>query len=1339
MASARINHTDPTEQQGVTNGRIVYFEPNEIFGLKEVSGVEYDRNTAYVRDAVGDNVTLRNEDLTMSVDLQVIIPDRTKVYHSGMDSIVSDSQTNKWASIMGGSPIKVERNGQTYYELTTNYTEATYSEVRMDGYSQREMLNIRSISIGFGAYFYPEVTMTMVDVRGFALMMPSEDLFRHNILEEVGMKDTDAKGSFFRSLFHLPYPRFLLTIKGYYGKPVTFNLSVSTFNTSFDSKTGDFIVTIKFIGHMLGVYSDLPFNLLLIAPYIGLDPRNVEITKEGKANTGRYWNREKFRYVDGTYLSGDGTIMTFVEFFQRMTSITGQTSIGYSEIKHDEKDIEILNSYKGSLSLLKSTISEFIANFDKGKKRALTEYAKNGIVVFYNNLLYKNGSCELQINGDAIDKLDAGIKLFLKNTSEYSDRINKLMEPPKIESTEQMLKDMFFCHNISKRKDGEKDVYVLIMNDPLHFSNVGNDVGRNIFGDDETYDKILEMFKENGSKISNTMPYAFIEDWVKYLLKTEEIVQNIIDKNKGETERNRNLLTVTTLGFLPTVRNMFRMMFAHVNAFTESFYALLDGIERDTADGKRKMTNCGLSINETDMVNGSGNDDSLAPFPMVYKPSADNNGMEVYYPGYSDNETLRNIREVKYVDDLIKTIFGVKSSIDDIIKETADNSEELKNMIRDLENRLSEHENDLYAHGYNGDNGGYNYSDVSTSQGLSKELKTNEIIFLIDQIDSSNPYSAAVNRSMQISDSVGLPDKIFPILYIGALRFCLALMYCRDVDYFQKTLKRETEQCTIHIKNVTNGKQYKSFKKEELFNSFKSRIVTTTKGNTTVSKADTSLAGYSLVARLFSKPKDLFSNNGKTMNDKIKFIKEYPVKINKFDSTSSSKSPNLIVTDNSIMRFAHRNDSVNEKLKNGNRSKFKNYRGAVDERTYFGLAYWNHFDKILYGPKYIYQYKSVSKKIPVYTDGGIKKNEFPPCDDTYNIEFNTVKRFNPWLVCAKVGLIKSAKLARYANGSEEYKTIHGVSKDKVYCWPTIGNHHVGWFIEETETTAMVANENGGADKKKIKLCTPVTGDEKRYSLAKNYYKKCCDNYNKNPNDYCKSRFMSTANFELDRTKDKWDVLYELTQAFGFFDYIEQIGDFKYSPDSCSVFEMDGASMVTYSLPELIAIYKYYQKKSNRTAIEKVKNFLDNWGASTYLSDGKVNNLDFVIESYFNDKDGSEWTKANSWTTLPEDIVKNKNTDTKCIYVGNGFDNGALEEIVKYCIKSKKNAARIAFFLERFDFVTIMPYCNMKESKVQVTNTSPTVGIANTSKITLTMTEDKVINYLRQFFNGISLG
>ena len=275
MASARINHTDPTEQQGVTNGRIVYFEPNEIFGLKEVSGVEYDRNTAYVRDAVGDNVTLRNEDLTMSVDLQVIIPDRTKVYHSGMDSIVSDSQTNKWASIMGGSPIKVERNGQTYYELTTNYTEATYSEVRMDGYSQREMLNIRSISIGFGAYFYPEVTMTMVDVRGFALMMPSEDLFRHNILEEVGMKDTDAKGSFFRSLFHLPYPRFLLTIKGYYGKPVTFNLSVSTFNTSFDSKTGDFIVTIKFIGHMLGVYSDLPFNLLLIAPYIGLDPRNV--------------------------------------------------------------------------------------------------------------------------------------------------------------------------------------------------------------------------------------------------------------------------------------------------------------------------------------------------------------------------------------------------------------------------------------------------------------------------------------------------------------------------------------------------------------------------------------------------------------------------------------------------------------------------------------------------------------------------------------------------------------------------------------------------------------------------------------------------------------------------------------------------------------------------------------------------------------------------------------------------------------------------------------------------------------------------------------------------------
>mgnify|MGYP003414965040 CR=1 FL=1 len=49
---------------------------------------------------------------------------------------------------------------------------------------------------------------------------------------------------------------------------MSFDLALKDFNTSFDSSTGNFKTTISFIGHLYGVYADIPMSYLLIAPYI---------------------------------------------------------------------------------------------------------------------------------------------------------------------------------------------------------------------------------------------------------------------------------------------------------------------------------------------------------------------------------------------------------------------------------------------------------------------------------------------------------------------------------------------------------------------------------------------------------------------------------------------------------------------------------------------------------------------------------------------------------------------------------------------------------------------------------------------------------------------------------------------------------------------------------------------------------------------------------------------------------------------------------------------------------------------------------------------------------------
>ena len=220
----------------VSYGRVTYFEPNNLFG--------------------GNNMPVNQEDLTKYVNLSVRIPSRfynESAIKKNYDSILKGYSFNE----------KINNKDYTKFYLTDNYVNVTYTEFGRDNeINNGELFGIESINISFDVQFQPIVSINFIDVKGYGLMSTMEYNY-----EEGKVNNLTAK-SFFTSLFNFPYPIFTLEIKGYYGRNVSLDLALKDFHTSFDSQSGNFITNVTFIGHLYGVYGDIPMLFLMVSPFL---------------------------------------------------------------------------------------------------------------------------------------------------------------------------------------------------------------------------------------------------------------------------------------------------------------------------------------------------------------------------------------------------------------------------------------------------------------------------------------------------------------------------------------------------------------------------------------------------------------------------------------------------------------------------------------------------------------------------------------------------------------------------------------------------------------------------------------------------------------------------------------------------------------------------------------------------------------------------------------------------------------------------------------------------------------------------------------------------------------
>lgn len=591
-------------------GRLIYIEPNNLSNFK---GIKLNGNSQ-------DNIVWNPEDLNYSVDLQVVVPDRTQcggdIANDGLTFTLSNINKNGMLSFFEGTTV----NGKKM--LTDNYTDASFAELKDSSKQNKECLGIKSINVDFSSYFYPQVTIEFTDVRAFSLMGPSET--------------SSSTESFFKSVFHYPYPKFLLTIKGYYGTKVTFKLAVNEFKSRLNQQTGNFDVTITFIGYMFGVYTDIPTNFILIAPYI---------CGETEGSTNAYWNQGK---ESGRFVYNDNTpMLTMVEFCDKYVRLAETLSTQNNLLDENKalKDFNTANRKAEDAGKLIDLFNTFIDTANMGDTAQCKKIENKNLYLFYGN------GKKVELNKNQVyQKLRDALTDFNKA---YGTDFQNINGTTTVQTIVDVVTTPLVVNGEINPQVKSLAMYKKMVNEKLE--------------DGETK-KMLDIFSANKSEFEKKNWYLFDSNhFLSFFKNIKNEAESKVTEATPEAESESLNITVKEIGFTPNLENVFRMVFAHLDCFMNSMYDVIKKVK----ESKRSPDDMKMTTDDTDLPSMY---DFVPPFPLITERKDDKR--IAIFPG--EKEQYANMEEVVFVDEIVKATLAYRklfNSIEDYLKKSQQSEE----------------------------------------------------------------------------------------------------------------------------------------------------------------------------------------------------------------------------------------------------------------------------------------------------------------------------------------------------------------------------------------------------------------------------------------------------------------------------------------------------------------------------------------------------------------------------------------------------------------------------------------------------------------------------------------
>jgi len=159
-----------------------------------------------------------------------------------------------------GNNQSKNKDNPNRYNFTTNYYDGSVINE-----NQYEGFGISSINVKVNSSYIPQVNIQFVDIRGQAFF--------------------NQKDSPYRMLFDFPPPIFKLTVKGYYGMALAYDLHLVKYTSEFQAETGNFVINADFVAMTFAPLTDILFryvvnasiinNIADMRPTSGVPPKNT--------------------------------------------------------------------------------------------------------------------------------------------------------------------------------------------------------------------------------------------------------------------------------------------------------------------------------------------------------------------------------------------------------------------------------------------------------------------------------------------------------------------------------------------------------------------------------------------------------------------------------------------------------------------------------------------------------------------------------------------------------------------------------------------------------------------------------------------------------------------------------------------------------------------------------------------------------------------------------------------------------------------------------------------------------------------------------------------------------
>ena len=228
-------------------------------------------------------------------------------------------------------------NNPNYLNFTTNYYDGSSSNSK-----QYEGFGITNIKVVINASFIPQVSIQFVDIRGLAFF--------------------NQENSPYRILFDFPPPIFQLTIKGYYGRALTYQLHLVKYTSEFKAENGNYIIDAQFVAMTFAPLADVLLRYVINFPLIENPKSIIPNTVNGEPqNTFELITRLRNLYT---------TISTKIKFSNETNE--------YTNIKNKLVTIDnifsILTNYNSddNSNLKKNSEQPYLIIVDKSQKNDIT-------------------------------------------------------------------------------------------------------------------------------------------------------------------------------------------------------------------------------------------------------------------------------------------------------------------------------------------------------------------------------------------------------------------------------------------------------------------------------------------------------------------------------------------------------------------------------------------------------------------------------------------------------------------------------------------------------------------------------------------------------------------------------------------------------------------------------------------------------------------------------------------------------------------------------------------------------------------------------------------------------